>query len=484
MKKKIFFIIIIILTFSIQANSQNDFATINIYRSKAFTIGCKGECVKVYYNNQLLINLDNGGHLEIKVFNFNKSTIKITDGSTYKSEITITPQKGNEYYFNTNARFPRVLGFELEKLDTSIKPNKLDKSKFISLTDVGQTIDNEIKKADTEWTKEKLISHWQLNGISDIEGIYERVATQIEYKLAVLKENNDYKLIYLSGANGTGWVEGDIKAVLKKTAQFGIFKSSWFMLNKSHNKDIIITFKNSTMETISEAGDGNDIYLKMYPTYDESDNSNNSTVSYKSTGTGFFIDKKGYIVTNYHVIKDSREIEVIYNQKNYLAKVIISDEQNDLAIIKILDNSFIPLKDINFNLKNELAEVGTSVFTLGFPLTDLMGENIKFTDGKVSAKSGFKGNINSYQITVPIQPGNSGGPLFDENRNLIGITSSGIDKTIANNANYAIKTKYLNLLIDEINDSIELPKLKNNNSNSLSEKIKDLSNYVVFLKIK
>lgn len=380
---------------------------------------------------------------------------------------------------------PRALGFKLEVLDKPLKDGKINQKDFIALTDVG--ILNNIaqsEKGDTDWTYDKLVQHWEQNGIADIEGIYERVSAQIEYKLAVLKENNNYKVIYLAGARGTGWNEGDIKAELQKTAQFGIFKSGWYMLNKAYNKDVIITFENASMKTISETGSGQDLYLKMYPTYDENTTSSTVVSSWKSTGTGFFIDKKGYITTNYHVIKNAKEIEINHNHKSYTAKVIISDEQNDLAILKIVDNSFVPLSLLNYNFKTDLADVGTSVFALGFPLTQIMGEEIKYTDGKISSKSGFKGSITTYQISVPIQPGNSGGPLFDESGNLVGITSSGINKTIADNANYAIKTKYLSMLVDEIDDKIELPNSGLNNLSTLQDKIKILSNYVVYIKVK
>lgn len=117
-------------------------------------------------------------------------------------------------------------------------------------------------------------------------------------------------------------------------------------------------------------------------------------------------------------------------------------------------------------------------------MTQIMGEEIKFTDGKINAKSGYKGEISTYQISVPIQPGNSGGPLFDNDANLVGITSSGLDKSKTDNVNYAIKTKYLNLLIDEINDNIELPNTTLSKTTLLTEKIKVLSNYVVFIRVK
>jgi S1-C subfamily serine protease len=75
--------------------------------------------------------------------------------------------------------------------------------------------------------------------------------------------------------------------------------------------------------------------------------------------------------------------------------------------------------------------VGSNVFALGYPMAlSLMGEEVKFTDGKISSKTGFQGDITTYQISVPIQPGNSGGPLFDYDGNIVGITNAGINKAI------------------------------------------------------
>lgn len=473
--------------FCLNSFAQNDYATIYIYRPSAFTIGSQD--VRIQINDIPICNLKNGSALEYKVFNVKTIKISVTDQANSTNYTQVSLQKDNTYYFNIKARLPRALGFKLENLDKPLKEGKIDKKDFITLTDVG-VLDNvaQREKSDTDWTYDNLIEHWTKDGISDIEGIYERVSAQIEYRLAVLKEKNEYKIIYLAGARGTGWKEGDIKATLRKTAQFGIFKSNWFMLNKAYNKDINVIFETASMKALSEAGDNSqDLYLKMYPTYDNDVNSSTkiaSTNNWKSSGTGFFIDKKGYLATNYHVIKDAKTIEIVYNGKPLKAKVEVSDEQNDLAILKIDDNSFVPLTTINYNFKTESSEVGTSVFALGFPMTQIMGEEIKFTDGKINAKSGYKGEISTYQISVPIQPGNSGGPLFDNDGNLVGITSSGLDKSLTDNVNYAIKTKYLNLLIEEINDKIELPKTVLSKTTLLTEKIKSLSNYVVYIKVK
>ena len=115
-----------------------------------------------------------------------------------------------------------------------------------------------------------------------------------------------------------------------------------------------------------------------------------------------------------------------------------------------------------------------------------MGTEIKFTDGKISSKTGIQGDITSYQISVPIQPGNSGGPLFDFDGNLIGITSSGVNRKldITENVNYAIKSSYLKNLIDVLDYKLTLPNDISISNMTLTEKIKKLSDYVVLIKIK
>lgn len=483
---KLKFILLLLLAIPLFSFAQNDYATIHIYTPNQLFLNTNKYNITI--NNNFICSLSKKEHLEFKIFTSNEVIINI-EGIALGIEKLSIPSlkvsiiKGKNYYFNMVPKFARI---EIEQLNSPIKnENKYDLHKY---TDIGTIYEN--ATPDTEWTYDKLIEHWTKNGISDIEGIYERISAQIEYKLAVLKENNDYKIIYLAGAGGTGWREGDIKATLRKTAQFGLFKSNWKMINKSNNKDVNIVFESATMKTLSEAGDNSqDLYLKMFPTYDENENSkivSQNSNNWKPSGTGFFIDKKGYIATNYHVIKEAKEIQVTINGKSYNATLVISDEQNDLTILKINDNTFTPLQNLNYNFKSETSDVGTSVIALGFPLTTLLGEEIKVTNGIISSKTGMKGDITSYQISVPIQPGNSGGPLFDNDGNLIGITSSGINRKLdlTENVNYAIKTKYLKLLIEELSDKIDLPNYTFSKTTLLTEKIKSFEKNVVFIKVK
>ena len=219
----------------------------------------------------------------------------------------------------------------------------------------------------------------------------------------------------------------------------------------------------------------------------ESISKNTSNSNWLGNGTGFFIDQRGYIATNYHVVDKASiiEIDLIQNghKKSYSAKVISSDKQNDLSIIKIDDPKFTSYPKLPYNLKFQICDVGSNVFALGYPMAlSIMGEEVKFTDGKISSKTGFQGDITTYQISVPIQPGNSGGPLFDYDGNIVGITNAGIRS--AENVAYAIKSSYLKNLIDVLPENLNIPNDQTISTKTLTEKIKLLSDYVVLIKIK
>jgi S1-C subfamily serine protease len=208
----------------------------------------------------------------------------------------------------------------------------------------------------------------------------------------------------------------------------------------------------------------------------------------KGTGSGIFISTGGYIVTNHHVIEDANKVQVEVNEngspKTYNAKVVSKDEDNDVAILKIEDEAFKPLTELNYSfVESGSANVGASVFTIGFPyaLTG-MGKEAKFTDGKISAKTGYNGSINSYQTSVPVQPGNSGGPLFNEKGELIAIVNSGI--MAADNVSYAIKVNYIKNLMELLPDSPAFPSNKSLLTVTTKDKVKVITQYVVLIKIK
>jgi len=291
------------------------------------------------------------------------------------------------------------------------------------------------------------------NGADPIEGIYKGD----KYTLGVKKaDDGNYYMIYFDGADNTkDWCEGDIKATLRSTASPILFKADWLGKWK-HKAEQTVTFSN--VGFILE----NDVlepekYIKMFP--DATITAQFAARNSKSSGTGFFITKDGYVITNNHVIENAKSIKItgINNdyQTSYSAKVEITDAQNDLAILKITDINFNSLSSLPYSFKFSTSSVGEDCFVLGYPLISTMGTDIKLTTGIISSKTGYEGSVSEYQISAPVQPGNSGAPLFDKNGNIIGVVKA--KHTQAENAGYAVKASYVRNLIELLPTSIDLP---------------------------
>ncbi len=190
------------------------------------------------------------------------------------------------------------------------------------------------------------------------------------------------------------------------------------------------------------------------------------------SGSGIALNAKVF-ATNNHVVDGATHLYVYFpeTKQKYVAKTIKTDPTNDLAIVRITDPNFKGFPTIQYGFKKALEDVGTDVFVLGYPRVDTMGEEVKLTTGVVSSRSGFQGNQSQYQVSAPVQPGNSGGPLFNDSGELIGIVSAKHTDG-AENVSYAVKLSYLNDLIASSGESISLTKSSQIASQKLSEKCK------------
>lgn len=309
------------------------------------------------------------------------------------------------------------------------------------------------------------------NGIC---GIYESIQTD-GYKLGCINDNGIYKLLFIDGDKNLDWWQiGDIKAILRPTATSGIYKAEWYTGTKFKLDNVIVTFDGSCMRVSID--DEITDYLKMFPT------AGTSKEADSWTGTGFAINDR-YVVTNYHVIENAKSINLhgIHGEfsKSYKADIVATDKFNDLAILKISDYDFKGFGSIPYKLNTTLTDVGEDVFVLGYPLTNTMGDEIKLTTGVVSSRSGFQGDMSQYQISAPVQPGNSGGPLFDSKGNVVGIVSA--KHKGAENVGYAIKTSYLHNLLESSDLSNMLPQNNEISSLKLSGKVKAIKDYVYYI---
>ncbi len=173
----------------------------------------------------------------------------------------------------------------------------------------------------------------------------------------------------------------------------------------------------------------------------------------KSSGTGFFISTNGYLVTNFHVVEDSETYSVKTRAGILPAILVKADKPNDLAVLKV-SGTFNSLPVAT----QHDTRLGQSVFTIGFPNPDMQGIEPKLTRGEISSLAGMQDDPRHFQISVPVQPGNSGGPLVDLRGNVIGVVSMRMGDmrafkltgALPQNVNYAIKSSVLNTFVQSL----------------------------------
>lgn len=158
-------------------------------------------------------------------------------------------------------------------------------------------------------------------------------------------------------------------------------------------------------------------------------------------GTGFFVDNT-YLLTNNHVVKGCKSIELIRDEYKSNAKIKAYDVINDLAILKAdISNA----SSLQFRGGKGI-RIGNDIIVIGYPLGYLLGSGIKLTTGNVSALTGLINDTTNLQLTAPVQPGNSGGPLLDKGGNVVGIVVARLKNE--QNVNLAIKANVAQMFLD------------------------------------
>lgn len=200
------------------------------------------------------------------------------------------------------------------------------------------------------------------------------------------------------------------------------------------------------------------------------------------SGSCFAISSDGVLATCYHVVEDAREIRIRGVNgdfdKTYRAKVIAVDRNNDLALVRIDDKEFSSISGIPYRIATGNADVGESVYALGYPLRAVMGDEIKLTNGLISSCSGYRGDITSYQISVAVQSGNSGCPLFNNSGEVIGVVNARLE---VESAAYAVKSPYLNILINSLDVPIVLSQSNALSGLPFADQVKKVKRYIYII---
>lgn len=161
----------------------------------------------------------------------------------------------------------------------------------------------------------------------------------------------------------------------------------------------------------------------------------------KYSGTGFAISREGYLVTSYHIVKNADSV-IVENDtyKRMKATVVYADAQLDLALLRMESTPKFKLGLLPYGFSTQLHGMGEKIYTLGYPREEMV-----YGEGYIGSQSGYEGDSTSYQIAIPVNPGNSGGPLLDANGQVIGLVSG--KHTEAEGAAFALKAKHLKAMV-------------------------------------
>lgn len=171
-----------------------------------------------------------------------------------------------------------------------------------------------------------------------------------------------------------------------------------------------------------------------------------------SSGTGFFVSESGHILTNFHVVDGCKAVEITrQGSVSEPVQVLARDATNDLALLKAASGPSSPVP-----MLAPRTRIGDSIYVYGFPLAGLLASSGNFTVGNVTATSGLNDDSRMLQVSAPVQPGNSGGPLIDQYGNIAGVVVAklnalqlaSVTKDLAQNVNFAIKSSVAQTFLD------------------------------------
>ena len=270
------------------------------------------------------------------------------------------------------------------------------------------------------------------------EGIWTDVNGH--YTVGIIYDQRDQRYRYkafIIESDRQNWKPGEIKFQINSLHGRGLIFGPYHSKSKSASRVVWEVGE----KTLVALNDKRLVFFKIYPetsTYDSVGD---------SVGTGWAVSADGIFVTNAHVVEDAKKIFVGFRGASPArARVLAVDRRVDLALIKIEDASrrWEPLP---VSAGKTVAN-GVAITVIGYPLAFELGDDPRVTDGIVSAQSGYEKDPTRYQISAPIQPGNSGGPVLGPTGSVIGVAVAMLRGSEVQNVNFAVKNAYLKLLLE------------------------------------
>lgn len=166
-------------------------------------------------------------------------------------------------------------------------------------------------------------------------------------------------------------------------------------------------------------------------------------------GTGFALNNKGYFITSWHLVKNADSVFVTNNLIDREAATLVYSEPSlDIAVYKLSDDSVFKKFPFPFSFRETSSDIGDRIYTLGYPRKEVV-----YGEGSLSAITGFNGDTTMYQMSIPVNPGNSGGPLMDEQGYVIGLIRG--KQSNLEGTSFAIKSELIKQSIQSLDDSLK-----------------------------
>lgn len=356
-----------------------------------------------------------------------------------------------------------------------------------------------------EKTKDDLVKYFDsnLHSLDPLEGIW--TTTDNSYTVGIFRDTLLNKRDFVATIISTErpfWKRGDVKIEFVATAFSKVYTTRYYMGDKSEqgttariDEDGLLTIplKNLNKSPLQMS------FIKNYPKGLEANYRAGVTPENRhspSLGSGFLLSQGGLVVTNYHVISGSKIIEVYSPSKNetYQANVALKDINNDIVLLRVEDVNFSKQFSLTipFGFANSSdANVGEDVFTIGFPLGEILGKSPKLSKGVINSLYGISDDPRLLQISNPVQPGNSGGPLFNSKGEIVGVVIATLNvkyfyeklDIIPQNVNFAIKVDYLKNIVSMLPEGDEIIHRKSSLTNdSLEDQVKKIVPFIVTIK--
>jgi len=308
-------------------------------------------------------------------------------------------------------------------------------------------------------TEEDAVRYFDDNlaSLKSIEGIWTSVPLEggadTHYKIGIVSTPGSATASFTAfvlESELPWWQPGDIKARIQGTAGPDVYMAEYSMADRSLQRITVGVNEGVVLETLT--GDVDIAFVKNYPTGSSAPSTDVIGGSIRGTGTGFVVGR-GVVVTNDHVVAAGNRYEFHTSDgQTFPLEVINRDTANDLATLRLLPNASGRYPSLlAVPLSTSPARLAEDVYTIGYPLSSVLGNSPRVTDGSVSAQQGLGGDPRFVQVSIPTQPGNSGGPIFNSQGQVVGVLTSQLnalalmsaDGTVPQNINFAVKLDYL-----------------------------------------